>query len=113
MRMILLVFIVILSLLLSCSSEQKRLPIVYAFTVVPAVCPLGLPTYIQVMILYYYHYHYNDDHILSQVSLQQAVLSQPDSDVILASNFGECEHIKRVVSGIEGVILIDITGNYY
>jgi hypothetical protein len=47
------------------------------------------------------------------VSLQQAVLSQPDSDVILASNFGECEHIKRVVSGIEGVILIDITGNYY
>ena len=49
--MILLFLIVILSLLLSCSSEEKRLPIVYAFTVVPAVCPLGLPTYIQVMIL--------------------------------------------------------------
>lgn len=38
------------------------------------------------------------------------MLSQPDSDVILASNFGECEHIKKVVSGIEGVKLIDITG---
>ena len=41
--------IIILSLLLSCESEEKRLPIVYAFTVVPAVCPLGLPTYIQVI----------------------------------------------------------------
>ena len=91
--MIFITFILIILLLFVsfCSSEQKRLPIVYAFTVVPAVCPLGLPTYIQ-------------------VSLQQAVLSQPDSDVILASNFGECEHIRNVVSGIEGVKLIDITG---
>lgn len=91
--MIFITFILIILLLFFsfCSSEQKRLPIVYAFTVVPAVCPLGLPTYIQ-------------------VSLQQAVLSQPDSDVILASNFGECEHIRNVVSGIEGVKLIDITG---
>jgi hypothetical protein len=88
---IVLIIFILLLLFSSCSSEQKRLPIVYAFTVVPAVCPLGLPTYIQ-------------------VSLQQAVLSQPDSDVILASNFGECEHIKKVVSGIEGVKLIDITG---
>ena len=41
--------VIILSLLLSCESEEKRLPIVYAFTVVPAVCSLGLPTYIQVI----------------------------------------------------------------
>lgn len=44
---------------------KRRLPIVYVYTVVPRVCQQGLPLYIK-------------------VSLEQAIMSQPDCDVIFA-----------------------------
>lgn len=55
---------------------SSALPIVYVYTVVASVCRHGLPEYI---------IH----------TLRQAVFSQADSsDVILASNFGECVYIE-------------------
>ena len=45
--------------------EKYRLPIVYVYTVVPRVCSQGLPNYIK-------------------MSLEQAIFSQPDCDVLLA-----------------------------
>jgi hypothetical protein len=67
---------------------SKRLPIVYVYTVVPAVCKHGLPEYIK-------------------FSLEQAQRSQPDCDVILAANFGECPKIREKVENITGLITID------
>ena len=48
--------------------EKYRLPIVYVYTVVPRVCSQGLPNYIK-------------------MSLEQAIFSQPDCDVLLARLF--------------------------
>ena len=56
-------FISVLSRIFGNSSS--KLPIVYVYTVVPRVCHLGLPQYIK-------------------ESLQQAIFSQPDCNVILA-----------------------------
>ena len=45
--------------------SQQNLPIVYVYTVVPRVCQQGLPLYIK-------------------ISLEQAIMSQPDCDIVLA-----------------------------
>ena len=68
--------------------EGKRLPIVYVYTVIPSVCKRGLPSYIT-------------------VSLEQAILSQPDADIILASNINECEYIRSAIEKIKGLKSID------
>ena len=70
--------------------ETSRLPIVYVFTVVPAICERGLPEYIQ---------H----------SLEQGLFTQPDCDVILVSNFADCASTARSVSHLKSLILVDST----
>ena len=77
------IFAQILSIL-----EARKLPVVYVYTVIPSVCKRGLPSYIA-------------------VSLEQAVLSQPDADIILASNLNECEHIRGAIAKIRGLKSID------
>lgn len=86
-----LVFIVSLVFfaMTAATESNPRLPIIYVFTVVPAVCQYGLPSYII-------------------VSLEQAVLTQPDCDVIMASNYAACPKISEVIDSIPGVIKIDI-----
>jgi hypothetical protein len=71
-------------------SAKVRLPIVYVYTVVESACRHGFPTYIK-------------------VSLEQAVLSQPDCDVIMASNYGECKVLDAEMDTIPGIIKHDIS----
>lgn len=68
------------------------LPIVYVYTVVPAVCQYGLPAYIV-------------------ESLKQAVFSQEgdDSTIVLASNFGECAKIEETLAQIPKLVKVDTT----
>lgn len=68
--------------------KKRNLAIVYVFTVVPAVCKYGLPAYIK---------H----------ALEQAVITQPDCDVIMASNYIDCPKIAEVVDTVKGVIRVD------
>ncbi len=63
-----------------------RVPIIYVFTVVPNACKHGFPEYIR-------------------VSLDQAVHSQPDAQIILASNFADCETIAEMT--VPNVLKID------
>lgn len=66
-----------------------RLPIVYAFTVSKIACKYGLPEYIS-------------------FSLKQALISQPDADVILASNYESCAKVKADLNQLlPGVHAID------
>src|SRR5687767_9707957 len=83
----LLVFVVFL---VYQTGSAHKLPIVYVYTVVPAVCKYGLPEYIK-------------------VSLEQAIYTQPDCDVILVSNFAECLAIKDSVKDVTNLVLIDST----
>jgi hypothetical protein len=71
-------------------SSTYRLPIVFVYTVVPASCPFGLPEYIR-------------------ISLEQTIFTQPDCEVILLSNIGECDRIKESVQDVNGLRLIDST----
>jgi len=68
--------------------RKRNLAIVYVFTVVPAVCKYGLPSYIK-------------------QALEQAVISQPDCDVIMASNYVDCPKIAEIVDTVKGVIRVD------
>lgn len=70
-----------------------RLPIVYVFTIVPAICKNGFPEYIS-------------------YSLRQAVLTQPDAEVVLVSNFAECPRIEsQSMPGITKVDSCSLTSN--
>ena len=69
---------------------NSKLPIIFVYTVVPAVCKYGLPEYIK-------------------ISLEQAIFTQPDSDVIMASNYADCDVIAKTVSEVPGLIQIDTT----
>jgi hypothetical protein len=70
--------------------KKTRLAVIYIYSIHSQSCKWGLPSYIK-------------------VSLEQAVLSQPDSDVIMASNYAECKKIEEMVDGIEGIIKYDTT----
>lgn len=70
------------------TSQKTGVPIVYVFTVNPRACDKGLPAYIK-------------------FSLEQAVLTQYESDVILVSNYKECEKVSQSSDLIEGLIQID------
>lgn len=72
------------------STKSYRLPVVYVYTVVPRVCKHGLPLYIK-------------------TSLEQAIFSQPDCDVILASNFADCATVGDSVKDLKKLIKIDTT----
>jgi hypothetical protein len=74
----------------SSGNFMQRLPIIFVYTVVPAVCKHGLPSYIR-------------------QSLEQALFTQPDCEVILASNFADCELILQTLSELPGLVLIDTT----
>ena len=75
------------SLLLTLSD---KLPIVYVYTVVPAVCKYGLPTYIK-------------------DSLEQAIYTQTNSEVILVSNNADCKEINKTIAKIAGLSPVDST----
>lgn len=66
-----------------------RLPIVIAYTVVKAVCSkFGLPDYIK-------------------TSLEHNIFTQPDCEVILLTNLGECPQIADAVRNITGLTVVD------
>ena len=66
-----------------------RLPVVYAFTVSSIACKYGLPEYIS-------------------FSLKQALITQTDADVILASNYLTCPKMKTdVETQLPGVQALD------
>ena len=91
-RMMILTVVLLLLLTDSVRSNiiaEKRFPIVYVFTVTAQSCKRGLPEYII-------------------VSLRQAVLSQPDCDVVMASNYASCPTIESTVDSIPNVIKHDI-----
>lgn len=67
---------------------ELPLPIVYVYTVVGKVCNHGLPKYIR-------------------ITLEQAVFTQPDADVYLIANIGECSLIQDSLVNIHGVHVID------
>jgi len=71
-------------------TTSQRFPIIFVYTVVPAVCNKGLPEYIR-------------------ISLEQAIYTQPDCDVIMASNYADCAVIASTVASIPGLIQIDTT----
>eukprot|EP01038_Epipyxis_sp_PR26KG_P006234 gene6234-8589_t len=62
---------------------NKTLPIVFVYTVVPAVCKHGLPKYIK-------------------ESVEQAIVTQskPDSQVMMVSNFASCPEIEQTLHNI-------------
>jgi hypothetical protein len=68
---------------------SARLPIVYVYTVVPAACHRGLPPYIK-------------------ETLEHVILTQPDCDVVLASNYKSCPKIEEIAHTVHGVILVDV-----
>lgn len=72
------------------TASSNRLPIVYVFTVVPAICAFGLPSYIR-------------------TSIEQGIFTQPDSDVILVSNFAECSTLAASVKDMPLLKLVDST----
>lgn len=71
-------------------SCEKRFPILYVYTVANGSCYRGFPDYIK-------------------VSIEQALLLQPDCDIIMASNYADCLAIENVIDSIPGVIKLDTT----
>ena len=72
------------------SSWMTKFPIVYVYTVVPAVCKHGLPGYIK-------------------ESLEQALFTQPDCAIVMISNYAECREIEKTVYKIVNIVKIDAT----
>jgi hypothetical protein len=72
------------------SIGNGKFPIVYVYTVVPAVCKHGLPAYIK-------------------ESLEQALFTQPDSTIIMVSNFAECRETEKSISKAPNIMLVDST----
>jgi len=67
---------------------HHRLPVVFVYTVVPQSCEYGLPSYIR-------------------ISIEQSIFSQPDCDVILLSNIGECAIIADSVKDFKNLEVVD------
>jgi hypothetical protein len=84
------VVFVLVACLWTTLSPARKIPILYVFSVVPNICKHGLPTYIK-------------------FSLEQALGSQPDAEIILASNFAECDMIQKTMNDVINVTLIDTT----
>eukprot|EP01031_Cornospumella_fuschlensis_P038396 gene38396-46663_t len=78
------------SSLSSLASKDPVISIVFVYIVVPAVCPLGLPSYIK-------------------ASLSHSILTQPDARIVLATNSGECNRTIESVRSIAGLEIVDST----
>ena len=65
-----------------------KLPIVYVYTVSKTFCEYGMPQYIK-------------------YSLQQALMTQHDADVILVANYAECPLLKTHADQLEGIVQMD------
>ena len=74
----------------SLTNTSGKIPIVFVYTVVPAVCSKGLPMYIR-------------------VSLEQAIFSQPEAEVIMVSNYADCPKIEDTVANITNLTTVDCT----
>ena len=72
------------------TTTRHKLPIVYVFSVVPNICKHGLPNYIK-------------------YTLEQSVVSQPDAETVIVSNFGDCANIESSMSDVKDVTRIDST----
>jgi hypothetical protein len=70
--------------------KHQKLPIVYVFSVVSKICKHGLPTYIK-------------------YSLEQALISQPDSEIVIVSNFKDCPQIEESMTDVKNVTRVDST----
>jgi hypothetical protein len=70
-------------------SKLARLPVIFVYTV-SKECDdsTELPSYIK-------------------YAIAQAIYTQPNSDVILASNFGDCSQLEQSVNNIEGLWKVD------
>ena len=71
------------------SYRYSKLPILFVYTLVPKICRHGLPDYIL-------------------TSLQQAVFTQPDCDIIMATNYRECPNVKIALKKVTNIIFVDI-----
>lgn len=74
------------------NSGHRKLPVVYVYSLVAASCHRGLPHYIK-------------------ETLEHVVLTQPDCEVILASNYKSCSKVGEFVDAIHGVVKVDIEAN--
>lgn len=69
--------------------SRKKMPLIYVYTISKNFCSKGLPFYIKETL----------DHV---------IFTQPDCDVILASNYKSCSKIDEMVNSITGIIKIDV-----
>ena len=72
------------------SAVLLRLPILYVYSFVEAICSTGLPDYLK-------------------VALEQAIYTQFDSEIFFASNFAECEVVYNASRIINHLNLVDTT----
>jgi hypothetical protein len=70
-------------------AKSKMFPIVYVYTILKESCGRKIPAYIK-------------------ESLQHVVLTQPDCDVYLASNFNTCPTLKELVGTMHGVKMYNL-----
>ena len=70
------------------SNNSYRFPIVYVYTVTNDSCSRKFPGYIE-------------------ISLEQALLTQQDCDIVMASNYIECPAIGHAIGKVSGVIQVD------
>jgi hypothetical protein len=82
-------------LLLVCSVmwealSEYKVPIVFLYTIVPRVCEHGIQDYIKIALL-------------------QAVVSQPNAEIVFATNLGECETLAQSLESIPSLKLVDTT----
>jgi hypothetical protein len=68
--------------------SRERLPIVYVYALSNETCSHKFPTYIE-------------------TTLEQALLTQQDCDVVMASNYVECPAIGHAMDRVSGLIQID------
>lgn len=80
-----------LALAVSRAESTQPLPVVFAYTVVERVCKYGLPEYIK-------------------IALEHNIFTQPDCQVILLTNLGECAQIGESVKNVTGLLVVDSTG---
>ena len=75
-------------LMLEGVDSNNRFPIVYVYTVTNASCSRKFPAYIE-------------------ISLEQALLTQQDCDIVMASNYVECPLIGHAIDKVAGIIQVD------
>lgn len=94
-------------------NDINKLKIVFVYTVVPAVCPQGLPGIFIILHALVHLVIFLTYTLLVlgyiQNSLEQSIASQSDCDVIMVSNYKDCPEINQNVAKIHGLYKIDST----